>query len=225
MRRLILVITLFAGTALAAPGAAPFTSPPDPQPAELLYEQSFDFDDAIVGLPYNSSSHRVLADDFELEDPAELDRVVIWGIYNVHQYSSDFWVWLYADSGDMPAGGPLDSAFIGANDITFTDTGYTFGSAIIWKIDMPLGPGDEFSLDAGTRYWFAAQAQYSYTCYWVCEAYNRFNMAVFSADDGASWENTHDAFDYDCDLFLELHGTSYPGVEESSWGEIKAGFE
>lgn len=231
MKRLILVVfTLFAGIASGAsprtePGESPCTSTPGPELPDLLYSQTFVFEDAIVGLPYNSGSHRVLADDFELDDPATLDRVVIWGIYGTQQPSSDFKVWLYADSGGMPTGDPLVNAFIGASDITFTDTGYSFGSSIIWKIDMPLSPGDEFSLDAGTRYWFAVQAQYTYTCYWVCQTYNRYSMAVFSVDDGANWEDTHDAFGYDCDVFIELHGTSHPGVEESSWGQIKAQFE
>jgi hypothetical protein len=223
-------LILCVGLALGAsprtePAESHCTNAPGPEPAELLYEQTFLFEDAIVGLPYNSSSHRVLADDFELDEAATLDRVIIWGIFNVHQYVSDYMVWLYADSGGMPAGGPLQSAFIGANDITFTDTGYAFGTATIWKIDMPIPSGDEFDLDAGTRYWFAAQAQYTYTCYWVCEEYNRFEMAVYSDDDGSTWRDTHDAFDYDCDVFMELHGDFHTAVTESSWGEIKAEFE
>jgi len=228
-RSVFLALTVCVGLALGAatrtaPAESPCTDPPEPEPAELLYEQTFDFADAIVGLPYNSSSHRVLADDFELDEAATLDRVVIWGIFNVQQDVSDYMVWLYADSGGMPTGGPLDSAFIGINDITFTDTGYAFGTATIWKIDMPFQPGGEFDLDAGTRYWFAVQAQYPYTCYWVCQAHDIYEMAVYSTDDGSSWEDTHDAFDYDCDVFIELHGDFHPGVNESSWGEVKAAF-
>ncbi|OGD72508.1 MAG: hypothetical protein A2Y64_03160 [Candidatus Coatesbacteria bacterium RBG_13_66_14] len=226
MKRFVFpVLILVAGVAAgASTPTEPGASPPDPEPAELLYGQTFVFEDAVVGLPYNSSSHRILADDFELDEPAVLGRVVIWGIFNDHQYVSDYMVWLFADSDGMPTGNPLDGVFIVADDITFTDTGYAFGGAHIWKIDMPFDPGDEFTLDAGTRYWFAVQAQYPYTCYWVCEAYDRFSMAVYSANDGASWEDTHDAFGYDCDAFMELHGYFNPEVKETSWGEIKASF-
>jgi len=191
--------------------------------ADEVYFQSYDFGDAAIGLPSTTyGASYMLADDFEVPYGATVDRVVIWGIFQEVQQSSDFWVRLFTDDGGEP-GAELDEIFVGGNYITFTDTGDAFGTAEIFEIDMDLSAtGEDLSITSGQRYWFNVQAQYDYLFFWVCPLHTEYEMAHVSSDDGATWESSYEEWSEEYDAFFELHGTT-SAVAEVSWGAIKAG--
>jgi hypothetical protein len=190
--------------------------------AELIYAQSFAIADAAIGLPSTTyGASYMLADDFAVPCDSTVDRVIIWGIFQEAQQMSDFWVRLFTDDGGEP-GPELAEIFVGANYITFTDTGEAFGTAEIFEIDMDLtAVGEELDLEAGQQYWFSAQAQYDYLFYWVCPLHAEYEMVHLSSDDGDTWESSYEEWEEEYDAFFELHG-DVTAVQPASWGRIKA---
>ncbi len=200
MRWINIVMVFIVGAAFAGGEYAVHPAPPLPY---VLWANQYDYELLTQALPSNGGNRT--QDDFELENSGWIKGFECWFIYNGN-HPQPFELTIRYDHYGRP-GGTFWTAYV--TDVTDGDTGDDFWEYDVWHTQLLLDEEDYVYIEAGTPYWLEIFWTGFISGYWCC------------GDGGnAHWNGV----EYPLSVFFTVLGTPGSGVEESSWGEIKAGF-
>ncbi|MCK4593317.1 hypothetical protein KAU45_02360 [bacterium] len=196
-----LALAFALGSTLAGGISSPFI---DRSNLEILWENPYEYWLVSWIIPSSGPSHA--QDDFRLETFAWVKGFECWFLYGKNHPLPPLPFELTMRYDDL--GSPGDTFWTAyVTDVTDTDTGDDLFGFDIWHILLLLDEEDYIYIDV--RSWLWLEIYWTgYSGAWVCE-------------DGGNAHYNGERLSLSC-FFTVLGTPSGAGVEESSWGEIKA---
>ncbi len=173
---------------------------------EVLWE--YPYDPVLMNSAFSSWGRYYTQDEFILETDSKVMFIEFWGIYSPDDdyHPQPFWIIFLYDHYGMP-GGYFDGGCLPLGAITETDTGEDYHGNPVYHYSIDIS-GEPMSIDAG-QWWLDISAETE-----------NFKWGGRGQTGGILY---HNYLQYNASVYFRLLGTpSGAGVEETSWGEIKA---
>jgi hypothetical protein len=209
MKWINMMLVFVIGVAFAGGKYAVNPTPPFPY---VLWQNQYDYE--LLTQSYGSSGEQHSMDDFVIDEGGLIESFECWGLFVISSpYTHPCEVTIYKDRPDHTPGVELWSALV--TMVSCFDTGDDNPQGYdIWFIELFLEEDDYFQAEAGVTYWLEI--------YWTT-GWPEFSFSWCAEDNGNMRVRIHgDEWDTGDAAFFRILGSPGSGIEESTWGEVKA---